>query len=129
MEMAKEASILGSISDDPSCWAKVNYALCPLHLSRNGTSLHVTFNSQFVRESSGTRSCCQGAWQELLVITLNVNCMPSKFSHVKFDLYHTLPLKRPCQISAHLHFWRNVLCRVNCTRTSAYCQLLVQRLD
>ena len=49
-------------------------------------SLHVTFNSQFVMESSRTRSCCQEAWQELLVITLNVNCMPSKFSYVKFDL-------------------------------------------
>ena len=43
--------------------------------------------------------------------------------------YRTLPLKRPCQISAHSHSCQKVLCRVNCTRTSAHCQLLVQRLD
>ena len=44
-------------------------------------------------------------------------------------MYRILPLKRPRQISAHPHFWRKVLCRVNCTRTIAHCQLLVQRLD
>ena len=44
-------------------------------------------------------------------------------------IYRTSPLKRPCQTSAHPHSCQKVLCRVNCTQTSAHCQLLVQRLD
>ena len=39
--------------------------------------------------------------------------------------YHTLPLKCPCQISAHPHSCQKVLCRVNCTQTSAHCQYII----